>query len=280
MHGSGVAKRIKIVRNTLGLTQDVFSDCIGITSEVLNDIEQRVVEPNEQVIDGVCQEFDIRRKWLKTGSGDVFIQDSPLMSIFSNRIRLLRLLSDLSQTKLASKLGISVNTISRYEDGSRTPRYQVIRLLCEEFCVSEVWLRFGNGEMYRRGISTSCISSSTDTTCGDRVKVLRTALGLTQANFGKAIGLTSTAISHYESNDRALSNSTIKAICSTFGVNELWLKFGDGDMLLPNPTDSIDKLVKCYKLKDDEATLIRRYLTLPADKRSTIMSYMQALIDC
>lgn len=61
-----------------------------------------------------------------------------------------------------------------------------------------------------------------------RIKKLRKLLGLTQAEFAKRISVTTSRVSQWEK-DGNLSNTSIKKICSIFGVNVEWLLDGKGE---------------------------------------------------
>jgi transcriptional regulator with XRE-family HTH domain len=65
----------------------------------------------------------------------------------------------------------------------------------------------------------------------ERLKTFRKSLGLTQAEFGKKIGMTDASISHMEAGRTAISDQNIKLICLTFGVCEEWLRNGKGEMM-------------------------------------------------
>lgn len=73
----------------------------------------------------------------------------------------------------------------------------------------------------------------------ERIKQLRIALGLTMEKFGKQVGLTKAAISRAEAGKSNLSDVSVKSICRTYGVNEAWLRTGDGDMFI-NKNDAQD----------------------------------------
>ena len=62
----------------------------------------------------------------------------------------------------------------------------------------------------------------------ERLKELRATLGITLEEFGKKIGLTRSAVGHLEKGSRNLTEQTIKSICREFGVNEVWLRTGEG----------------------------------------------------
>lgn len=62
----------------------------------------------------------------------------------------------------------------------------------------------------------------------DRIKKIRKHLKLTQEEFGKRIGLARNSIASYETGRREPTNSIIVSICREFGVNEVWLRTGEG----------------------------------------------------
>lgn len=64
----------------------------------------------------------------------------------------------------------------------------------------------------------------------ERVKVLRTALHLSQEAFGKRLGVTGTAVSRMESGDRDVTEQMKLAIIREFNVREEWLRNGTGEM--------------------------------------------------
>jgi transcriptional regulator with XRE-family HTH domain len=64
-----------------------------------------------------------------------------------------------------------------------------------------------------------------------RLKQLRKALGLTQAEFGKEIGISDVAVSYMESGRTAISDQNLHLICLTFKVREAWLRDGSGVMI-------------------------------------------------
>lgn len=67
-----------------------------------------------------------------------------------------------------------------------------------------------------------------------RIKELRKTLNLSQKDFAKKIGLKQNAISYMEKVGSTVTEQNIKTICSQFGVNEVWLRTGNGKMFLEN----------------------------------------------
>lgn len=62
----------------------------------------------------------------------------------------------------------------------------------------------------------------------DRIKAVRKHYNLTQEEFAKRLGTVQNTITGYETGRRNPSGSASSLICKEFGVNELWLRTGEG----------------------------------------------------
>lgn len=67
----------------------------------------------------------------------------------------------------------------------------------------------------------------------NRVKELRKYLHLTQTEFSEKIGITNSALSRIESGINVLTDQNTKSIIREFGVSEIWLRTGEGEMFPP-----------------------------------------------
>ena len=67
-------------------------------------------------------------------------------------------------------------------------------------------------------------------TIGERIKVLRKEKNLSMEDFGSVIGMGKSAVSRIENGVNGTTDQTIRSICREFGVNECWLRTGDGEM--------------------------------------------------
>jgi phage repressor protein C with HTH and peptisase S24 domain len=65
---------------------------------------------------------------------------------------------------------------------------------------------------------------------GERIRLIRKALGLTQAEMGEKIGRSWKTINRWEAGERDVPDTALKLISSTFGVSYQWLKTGQGEM--------------------------------------------------
>ena len=66
-----------------------------------------------------------------------------------------------------------------------------------------------------------------------RIKAVRKSASLTQVQFGEKIGVKGNTVTGYETGLRTPTDAVVKAICREFGVNETWLRTGEGEMFAP-----------------------------------------------
>lgn len=114
----------------------------------------------------------------------------------------------------------------------------------------------------------------------NRVKILRTYLGLSQSEFGKKIGITKSSVSRIEKGETKLTERNIMLICSEFEANAKWIKFGTGDMF-ESFEDSLEYVVAKYSdnmsdvLKDAVITLLK----MPTEKQKVFDEFLNELIE-
>ena len=66
----------------------------------------------------------------------------------------------------------------------------------------------------------------------DRIKKVRTALGLSQQEFADRIGIKRGAVANYEVGRNEPIDAVISLICREFNVSEHWLRTGEGEMFV------------------------------------------------
>lgn len=69
-----IGERIKKLRKTLDLTQQDFSERIGIKRNTIAKYETNRGEPIDAVISLICREYNVSEEWLRTGAGEMFNQ--------------------------------------------------------------------------------------------------------------------------------------------------------------------------------------------------------------
>lgn len=104
----------------------------------------------------------------------------------------------------------------------------------------------------------------------ERIKYLRNELGLKQEDFGKKINLTKFAISNYENGRTGIPDRVIADICREFGVNELWLRTGQGE-----PTTKLEGeerfALNIGKLQNTDNETVMRWVNAIAESNPELL---------
>lgn len=116
-------------------------------------------------------------------------------------------------------------------------------------------------------------------TIGERIRVVREKLDITQEDFAQKIGTKRNTITNYEVGRREPMEATIKSICREFNVNYDWLKDGEGEMFDAVPETLVDELAQEFNLDDLDRRIILGYLRLSETDRGAIKRYIQGLIE-
>lgn len=97
----------------------------------------------------------------------------------------------------------------------------------------------------------------------EQLKKLRKHLDMTQQAFADKIGMKQNTIAQYEMGRTIPSDAIVFSICREFGVNENWLRTGEGEMF--------EQLTEQQKLMKYTALLLK-------NKDSAIATAIQTLI--
>ena len=66
-------KRIEKARKSLSMTRAAFGEKMGVSGDVINNLERGRVETKEHMIMLICQTFGVNEEWLRTGKGEMFL---------------------------------------------------------------------------------------------------------------------------------------------------------------------------------------------------------------
>lgn len=116
-------------------------------------------------------------------------------------------------------------------------------------------------------------------TQGERIREVRNTLGLTLEKFGDRLGVTKVAISNIEKGNRNLTEQMTKAICREFNVDYMWLTTGDGEMLIDNDDDFIERIDRIMAGEDEaRKNLFKFMLELSDDDIAALDRLMKKAI--
>ena len=113
----------------------------------------------------------------------------------------------------------------------------------------------------------------------DRIREVREHFGLSMEKFGSRIGIGKASISLLESGKNNPSVQTITLICQEFGVNEQWLRTGEGEMFEQTRASVLDRLSTEYDLSREQRSVIEAFLDLDPQERDVILKYVHNVFD-
>lgn len=85
-----MSNRIKAIREALKLSQREFGEKLGVSRDVISNLEYGRVQPKELFLQHVCQQYGVNRYWLETGQGEMFKGGAPLDSKLSEAITIFK----------------------------------------------------------------------------------------------------------------------------------------------------------------------------------------------
>lgn len=112
----------------------------------------------------------------------------------------------------------------------------------------------------------------------ERIRELRTELGLNQSEFGERIGVKKSVVSTMESGRTNLTARNTDLICKEFNVSREWLLNGTGEMFLPESSGAVDALAAQYDLTPLERDMVENYCKLSKAQRQAFWDVMQKIV--
>ena len=67
-------ERVRMLRTMLKLTRVAFGFKLGVSSDVINNIERGRVPLKEPLLKLICSVFNVNEAWLRTGEGAIFAE--------------------------------------------------------------------------------------------------------------------------------------------------------------------------------------------------------------
>lgn len=114
---------------------------------------------------------------------------------------------------------------------------------------------------------------------GERIKEIRKDTKLSQADFGQALGITSSGVQCWEYNRNEPSSAMIGQICSKWGINRAWLESGTGPMRLqPETADEIIDQVLADGT-DLQKAFLRAAAKRPPEELEDMITFLEAVQD-
>lgn len=118
-------------------------------------------------------------------------------------------------------------------------------------------------------------------TINDRVAQVITNLGITKTAFAARLNISQPTVSQICSGRCGVSDRTVSDICEKFGINEIWLRTGVGEMKLPMPLDQqLAQIFADVQVSDDErARLVKAFASLPPEAYPQLYKWFLTLME-
>ena len=75
-----MSNRIKALREAFKLSQREFGERLGVSRDVISNLEYDRVQPKELLLRHICQLYGVNEHWLQTGEGEMF-DSSPVDTV-------------------------------------------------------------------------------------------------------------------------------------------------------------------------------------------------------
>lgn len=69
-------ERIRFIREDKGLSRAAFGQRIGVSGDVINNLERGRVDIKEHIVKLICSEFNVNEKWLREGIEPMFTEST------------------------------------------------------------------------------------------------------------------------------------------------------------------------------------------------------------
>lgn len=115
----------------------------------------------------------------------------------------------------------------------------------------------------------------------DRIKKIRNELGMTQAEFGVALGLSPTSAASWEKKDAQEPSNLVKGLMrKTFGININWLETGEGEMFeATTQQDETAKLIESISESPAMRSLLAAWAQLSDENKAVFERFAAAYVE-
>lgn len=141
---------------------------------------------------------------------------------------------------------------------------------------------FLTGSIFCDSISSEKGGIILDESIGCRINTLITSLGIKKVRFAERIKVDQSYVTQLIKGRNCPSDRVIDNICRAFGVDEEWLRTGEGPMFVPIDKDKeFDRICMEIQLSDDEfiKDIMRKYWGLDESGKAIIRQMLSGLPD-
>lgn len=116
-------------------------------------------------------------------------------------------------------------------------------------------------------------------TIGERIDFLIKEKEKNRSRFAERIGVSPAYITMLIGGKNEPSDLVITSICREYRVSEDWLRHGVGEMFIPSPSSTVEKLCEEYDLDDAARIVLEKFIELDPEEQKIIIGYMCDVVD-
>lgn len=111
-----INERIKVLRERLGLTQTALAEKINRAPNTINQYEKGKNIPDRTILD-ICNAFNVNEVWLRTGSGEMFRQETNVdVELAHQVVRLIKSDDDFTKRLVLEYLKLPPELKTAFEE--------------------------------------------------------------------------------------------------------------------------------------------------------------------
>jgi DNA-binding XRE family transcriptional regulator len=166
------------------------------------------------------------------------MKEISLKSTINQRVKYIMDQLEYEEGNFSRKVGVSKGALINVIKNNEDPSYALLRNITTVFPVSQKWLLLGEGkpwtkdnlEKFKAGDGYEESHHEVDTDVNARFKEVRSSNDFSQTIFASELGVTRDVVAGIENNRTSPTISMVKTLHSRFGVNPMWLIYGDTPM--------------------------------------------------
>jgi len=81
----------------------------------------------------------------------------------------------------------------------------------------------------------------------ERIKEVRSTIGLSQAKFANRMAISSSYLADMELSKMEVTERIIRLLCAEYSVNDHWFRTGEGSMFDPNMDAQLSRIISLFK---------------------------------
>ena len=116
-------------------------------------------------------------------------------------------------------------------------------------------------------------------TINERIKYFRKEIQqVNQKQFAERLGVTQSGVSYMEQEGSTVADSSIKTICSVYGIREEWLRTGEKPMRIQPDSFNLNEFAKERGASDLDLRVVKAYFELDPNIRKMLIEHFKACL--